>query len=85
MSKNKPTSPQEIFDYKCQWKPNAYYAVVERYSDVWAKMWCRNNLDRHQWSFEKFANPDDSHLVLFETESAKNSFENDYNLYNANF
>lgn len=84
MSKTEPKTPQEIFDYKCHWKPDAYVSVVGQYHDVWAKDWCRKNLERYQWSFEKYAYPDDSHLVLFEKAGAYESFTNDYNLWLAN-
>ena len=85
MSKTKPNTPQEIFDYKSHWKPRGHVVVVEQYDDVWAKDWARKNLDRHEWSFEKYAHPDDSHVILFESINVKNSFEEDYKLYMANY
>lgn len=85
MSKNKPTTPQEIFDYKQKWIPRSHIVVIEQYDDVFAKDWCRKNLDRHQWSFEKYANPDDSHVLLFESINSKNNFQEDYNLYMAKY
>ena len=85
MLKNKPQTPQEISDYKHKWKHRGHIVVVEQYDDVFAKDWCRKNLERYEWSFEKYANPDDSHVMLFESEIAKNNFAEDYKLYMANY
>ena len=77
-------SPQELFDYKKSWLPG-YNVYVDVDSDVFAKNWCRRNLERHQWSFSKHALPDDGHEVTFEHREHCASFALAYNKHNPRY
>lgn len=77
-------TPQEISDYKLRWKPG-YMVQVDIDSDVWGKDYCKKNLKRHQWSFEKYTRPDDSHRFSFETFSVAQQFFQAYNQHNPRF
>lgn len=68
-------TPQEQFDYKRRWLPDAWVVTVNQDWDWIGKDWCRKNLERHQWSFKKYANPDDSHNFLFESEDNARQFK----------
>ena len=60
-------TPQEIFEYKLRWKPNAF--TVRLHSDLTdrGKTWCRRHLDRWQWSFESYTDVYE-HTFYFEHE-----------------
>jgi hypothetical protein len=47
-------TPQEIFEYKCAWKPNAYVVNVHSDLDIQCKDWCRRHLQRHEWSMDTY-------------------------------
>ena len=79
-------TPQEIFEYKRDWKMNSCYSVqVDMDSHVWGKDWCRKHLDRIDWSFDKHTQPDDSHTFMFKEEIVAMSFIDDYRKYNPRF
>lgn len=59
-------TPQEIFEYKKRWSSTAVGQYIDPDADIWAKDWCRRNLQRHQWTFNKFARQDDWHHISFE-------------------
>lgn len=68
-------TPQEMFEYKTRWKSNnPSKVIVDIDSDVWGKDWCRDNIQRHEWSFDSFAFPDDSHLFYFEHKQHADNF-----------
>ena len=56
---------RDIFDYKNQWKPNAYKVDVHSDLVVKCKQWCRNNLHRWEWSCQTFTDIY-THSFLFE-------------------
>jgi len=58
-------TPQEIFEYKNRWKPNAYQVDVHSDLDVQCKDWCRKNLERWQWSMDTYTDVY-SHSFFFE-------------------
>lgn len=81
-------TPQEIFEYKNRWKNDSPHCVqVDVDSHIWGKDWCRKNLhlDRIDWSFEKYTQPDDSHTFFFKDEDVANKFLVDYKKYNPRF
>jgi hypothetical protein len=78
-------TPQEISDYKMAWRENSYDVQVDIDSDVWGKDWCRKNIERWEWSFDKFSRPDDSHTFKFQHEDIAKDFEEDYFKRNPNF
>ena len=47
-------TPQEIFEYKNKWKPDAFVVDVHSDLDVKCKDWCRKNLNRWEWSMDTF-------------------------------
>jgi nuclear transport factor 2 (NTF2) superfamily protein len=77
-------TPQELFEYKKSWLPG-YNVQVDFDSDVWGKDWCRKRLERHQWSFDKYTMPDDSHTFSFENEDDADDFFRSYIEHNPDF
>jgi len=74
-------TPQEAFEFKKKWLPNAWSCHIDPDSDIWAKDWCRrNNIPRWNWSFTKHARQDDWHMILFHDKSDFMSFKAAYNL-----
>lgn len=67
-------TPQEQFEYKNKWKPNAF--VVDVHSDlhIQCKDWCRKNLNRWEWSMDTYTYVY-SHTFYFELEESANAFE----------
>ena len=49
-------TPQEIFEYKMKWQPGHLVALHSDYADR-GKLWCRKNLERHQWAFDSYTAP----------------------------
>ena len=66
-------TPQEIFEYKNNWKPNAYAVRLHSDLDVRGKDWCRKNLERYQWSMTTWTNVYE-HTFLFEQEEHATEF-----------
>lgn len=66
-------TPQEISEYKMRWKPGH---VVDVHSDldVQCKDWCRKNLNRWEWSMDKYTYVY-SHTFHFEEEQASKEFK----------
>ena len=73
-------TPQEQFEYKNKWRPNAWTCFIDPDADVWAKTWCRKHLERPEWAFESYARPDDWHQMLFHNRGDFMSFKAAYNL-----
>lgn len=68
-------TPQQIFEYKSKWIPNATSVDVHSDLAVKCKDWCRKNLERHQWSMNSYTAVY-SHTFHFENPlSAKNFTE----------
>jgi hypothetical protein len=86
MMKLPPTTPQEIADYKRKWMSETAYEVqVDMDSDIWGKDWCRKNMERMDWSFEKHTRPDDSHTFFFKDEDIAERFLDEYRYRNPRF
>ena len=66
-------TPQEIFEYKNKWKPDAFVVDVHSDLDVQCKDWCRKNLNRWEWSMDTYTYVY-SHTFHFEHEDAANVF-----------
>ena len=60
-------TPQEIFEYKREWKPNSYQVDVHSDLDVQCKAWCRGNLNRWEWSCDTYTGVY-SHSFYFEND-----------------
>jgi len=67
-------TPQEIFEYKNKWKPNAFVVDVHSDLDVQCKDWCRKNLNRWDWSMDTYTYVY-SHTFYFEEEQAAEEFK----------
>jgi hypothetical protein len=65
-------TPQEITDYKLKWKPG-FTVDVHSDLDVQCKDWCRKNLNRWEWSFNKYTYVY-SHTFQFESQERANEF-----------
>ena len=79
-------TPQELFEYKRKWlseSPNRVQVDID--SHIWGKDWCRKKLERHQWSFDKYTQPDDSHTFSFESNEDASNFVKAYREYNPRF
>lgn len=73
-------TPLEISDYKRKWKMSGGFAVVVHSDLDWkGKDWCRRNLERQQWSFDKWTGVYE-HTFWFEAEAVANRFKKDFNL-----
>jgi len=72
MDLSKPT-PQEISDYKQFWRPNAYTVRLHSDLDVRGKDWCRRNLERWEWSMDKYTNVYE-HTFCFQYEEDAQEF-----------
>lgn len=71
-------TPLEIADYKLTWLPG-FSAYIDPDADIFAKQWCKRNLQKKSWSFTPNARQDDWHKVLFETPEYLESFRQAYN------
>lgn len=65
-------TPQEITDYKMQWKPG-YTVDVHSDLDVQCKDWCRKNLNRWEWSMNTYTYVY-AHTFAFEKEEFAQQF-----------
>lgn len=77
-------TPQEMFEYKLRWKPG-YSVQVDIDSHIWGKDYCRKLLGRHEWTFDKFTRPDDSHTFSFESKDFAQQFLEAYNKVNPKY
>ena len=67
-------TPQEIFEYKKSWKPHSFQVDIHSDLDVQCKSWCRKNLNRWEWSMDRYTYVY-SHTFHFEKEYAANNFK----------
>lgn len=69
-------TPQEIFEYKQQWKPG--YSV-RLHSDVVdrGKTWCKRQLEKHRWSVTTWTDVYE-HTFHFEAAVAAQNFTMDF-------
>ena len=70
-------TPQEIFEYKRDWKPNSYRVDVHSDLDVQCKNWCRGNLNRWEWSCDTYTDVY-SHSFFFEHDLHGKEFANKF-------
>lgn len=61
---NKDWTPQDVFEYKTKWKPEAEVVNIRGNLDK-AQAWCKTHLYMQDWDIIRHAMPDDSHNVLF--------------------
>ena len=73
-------TPQQIFEYKRDWKSKASIVKIHSDLDVAGKDWCRTWLNRWQWSFEKFTDVYE-HTFLFEYEYDAKEFKEKFGKY----
>jgi hypothetical protein len=69
--------PLDLFEYKMQWKPNAYQVIVCSDLDVKCKDWCRKHLERHQWSMDTYTGPYE-HTFSFEEDLHAKEFAQEF-------
>jgi hypothetical protein len=71
-------TPQEIFEYKTKWLSAGGHAVkLHSDLDVEGKLWCRRNVERHQWSFIQYTDLYE-HTFLFENQDTSKQFEKEF-------
>lgn len=70
-------TPQEIFEYKLQWKPKAYVVHVHSDIDIQCKSWCRKHLQRHEWSMDTYTDVY-SHTFYFEHDIHGKEFAHEF-------
>lgn len=70
-------TPQEIFEYKQQWKPGH---TVRLHSDVVdrGKTWCKRQLEKHQWSVTTWTDVYE-HTFHFEDAATAQHFVMEFN------
>lgn len=56
-------TPLNVYEFKCRWLPNAEVVKVSDHRT--AQQWCKTNLFMQDWHINKYAEPDDTHHVLF--------------------
>lgn len=61
---NKDWTPADVAEYKRKWAINSEPVVIRGGYDR-ATRWCRTYLYQQDFFIEKFARPDDSHVVHF--------------------
>jgi hypothetical protein len=67
-------TPQEIFDYKTKWLKTAHIVKVNSDLDIEGKRWCRQNLERQEWSFSSYTDVYE-HTFYFENAESAKQFE----------
>jgi Ser-tRNA(Ala) deacylase AlaX len=67
-------TPQDIFEYKLNWKPRAYTVRLHSDLHIEGKDWCRKNCERWEWSMNSYTNVYE-HTFLFEKEQHGKEFE----------
>jgi hypothetical protein len=67
-------TPQEIFEYKFTWLKNAHIVTIDEYLDLEGKRWCRENIQKHKWSFSKYTGVYE-HSFYFEEGNTAEAFE----------
>jgi hypothetical protein len=70
-------TPQEVFEYKLKWKPNAHVVDVHSDLDVQCKDWCRKNLNRWEWSMDSYTDVY-SHSYFFEHKHDADKFRDKF-------
>lgn len=60
----KDWTPADIFDYKNKWRAKSTTVNIRGQLDK-AQRWCKTHLYMQDWDLEKYARPDDSHIVHF--------------------
>jgi hypothetical protein len=70
-------TPQEINEYKMRWRPDAWSVGLHSDLDWKGKDWCRKNLERWQWSFDKWTDVYE-HTFRFEYQSDANAFREQF-------
>lgn len=72
-------TPQETSDYKLRWMPGHRVRLHSDLADQ-GKVWCRKNLERHQWSFTAWT-ANYEHTFHFENQIASQNFELEFGKY----
>lgn len=76
-------TPQEVFEYKQQWKPGH---TVKLHSDQVdsAKAWCRRQLMRQHWSMSEWTDVYE-HTFHFEDDRAAKTFAEEFRAWTPGF
>jgi hypothetical protein len=70
-----PQTPLEITDYKRNWKSdNPFIVTVHSDLHIETKDWCRRNLERYQWSMDRWTAPYE-HTFFFEFNAHAMAFK----------
>lgn len=64
----KDWTPRDVAEYKQRWAATSEPVVLRGNLDK-ATRWCRENLFHQDFQIEKFARPDDSHVIHFKNAS----------------
>ena len=59
-------TPQEIFEYRNKWRPNAHSVPVHSDLEQKCRNWCRDNVKPEQWHCSRYTDVYQHHF-LFET------------------
>lgn len=74
----KDWTPQDVFEYKRKWAASSEPVVIRGGLDR-ATRWCRTHLYQQDFYIEKFARPDDSHIVHFKSAEDAMIFKLSFN------
>ena len=71
-------TPQEISEYKQRWMSSGAFQI-KSHSDLEfeCKLWCKKNLERHQWSFRKYTDHYE-HTFYFEDQKMSQQFAQEF-------
>ena len=68
--KCKDWTPLDIFDYKHKWLAEEHEELrIDPDRLTQAAKWCKTNLFHQDFTINKFASPDDSHMILFKNSA----------------
>lgn len=71
-------TPQEISEYKQRWMNNGAFQIrVHSDLEFECKLWCKKNLEQHQWKFAKYTDHYE-HSFYFERQMMSQQFAQEF-------
>ena len=67
-------TPQEIFEYRNQWRSSGHRVTVHSDLEHCCRSWCRENLEPEQWCCTRYTNVY-QHDFLFESAKSAALFD----------